>query len=204
MTDDEKKLRSQKRWYMLAFIFLWPIALIFYPHRYYGRENIPDGPVILCGPHSNFMDPLLISLAMGHRHFVHHMAKAELLPQPLVGWYMTKSGSIFVHRGESDITAYKKSVQVLKAGEKLMIFPEGTRVHKGEHVDPKPGAVRLAAKQQVPILPVWITRDKKPFHHMDVVFGEPYRIERTRDADYDALSRDLMDRIEKLGETVHG
>lgn len=204
MTDDEKKLRSQKRWYMFAFVVLWPIALIFFPHRYYGRENIPEGPAIICPPHSSLLDPLFVSLAMGHRFFVHHMAKAELLRVPLVRWIMRKAGTIFVRRGESDIEAFKKCIKALKEGEKLMIFPEGTRVRGDDHVDPKPGAVRLAANQQVPIVPVYLPRDKKVFHHMDVVFGEPYMIPKSRDADYEALSRDLMERIWQLGRKNNG
>ena len=204
MTEEEKRLRSQKRWYMLYFVVLWPLARIFFPYRYHGRENIPDGPAILCPLHSSLFDPLLVSLAMGRRHFVHHVAKAELMRAPLLRWIMGKAGTIFVRRGESDIESFKKCIKTLREGEKLMIFPEGTRVHGEDRVDPKPGAVRIAANQQVPVVPVYIPRDKKLFHRMDVVFGEPYLIPKARGTDYDALSRDLMDRIWQLGKNIHG
>ena len=204
MTDEDSILRGQKRWYRFAYILFWPFARIFYPYRFSGRENIPEGPAIICPLHSHMLDPIFVSLAMGFHHFVHHLAKAELLPVPLAGWFMRKAGSIFILRGESDIEAFKKCIRALKAGEKIMIFPEGTRVHGEDHVDPKPGAVRLAAKLQVPILPVYIPRNKKLFHTMDIVFGEPYMIERSRDADFDGLSRDLMDRIWMLGNRKNG
>jgi|P1105metagenome_2_1110788.scaffolds.fasta_scaffold30235_1 1-acyl-sn-glycerol-3-phosphate acyltransferase len=186
---------SKERWYDLSYVVFRVIAAIFYPHRYSGAENVPEGAAIICAPHSNALDPLLVSLALGRKHYVHHLAKAEVKKVPLLGWYMKKCGSIFVRRGESDIESYKQCMRVLKAGEKLMIFPEGTRVHGDDVVKPKSGAVRLAAKLHVPILPVYITRDKKIFRRMEVIIGEPYYIEAAPHADYDALAQECMDRI---------
>jgi len=186
---------SKERWYDLAYVICRPLAWLFYPHTYYGRENVPEGACIICAPHSNALDPILVSLALGRRHYVRHLAKAETAKVPFLNWIMKKCGSIFVRRGESDIEAFKQCMRALKAGEKLMIFPEGTRVHGNDMVPPKNGAVRLAAKLHVPILPVYITRDKKLFRHMDVVIGEPYYVEASAHADYNALAQDGMDRI---------
>ncbi len=193
--DKEKLLRSQKRWYRFYYSIVCVVALIFYPHKFRGRENIPEGPAIICAPHSNFMDPLLVSIAMGRKHFVHHMAKEELMHSALASFFMRKAGSVFIRRGAPDIEAFKQCIRVLKDGEKLMIFPEGTRVRDPEMGSFKPGAVRLAQKLQVPVLPVYITRNKKLFRHMDVVFGEPYLVPRDKSADADALSEDLRQRI---------
>lgn len=186
---------SRVRWYRFAYFVAWPLAWLLYPHRYYGKENIPEGACIVCAPHSNALDPILLSLAMGWKHYVRHLAKAETEKVPFLGWFMKKCGSIFVRRGESDINSFKQCMRALKDGEKLMIFPEGTRVHGEDRVEPKNGAVRLAAKMKVPVLPVYMTRDKKLFHTMEVVFGEPYYVEASAHADYDALARESMDRI---------
>lgn len=186
---------SKERWYDLVYVLCRPLAWLFFPHTYFGRENVPEGACIICANHSNAPDPILISLALGRKHYVRHLAKAEAKKNRLLKWIMDKCGSIFIRRGESDIDAFKQCMRTLKAGEKLMIFPEGTRVHGNDTVPPKSGAIRLAAKLHVPVLPVFITRDKKIFRHMDVVIGEPYYVEASTHADYDALARDCMDRI---------
>ena len=186
---------SKERWYDLSYVIFRVIAAIFYPHRFTGQENVPEGPAIICAPHSNALDPILISVSLGIRHYVRHLAKVETESMPFVGWFMKNCGSIFVRRGESDINAFKQCMRALKDGEKLMIFPEGTRVHGDDVVKPKNGAVRLAAKLHVPILPVYITRDKKIFRRMEVIIGEPYYVEAAPHADYDALAQECMDRI---------
>ncbi len=181
--------------YLFLYRLLDPLSRILYPHTYYGRENVPEGPAIIIANHSNAPDPILVSLALGGKHFVRHLAKAETRKVPFLNWLMKKAGSIFIRRGESDIEGFKQCIRALKAGEKLMIFPEGTRVHGDDVVKPKSGAVRLAAKLHVPILPVYITRDKKIFRRMEVIIGEPYYIEAAPHADYDALAQECMDRI---------
>ena len=186
---------SRVRWYHFAYDVCRILAWFLYPHKYYGSENVPEGACIVCANHSNAADPLLVSLAMGRRHYVRHVAKAETESIPLVGWFMKKCGSIFIHRGESDITAFKQCRKALKDGEKIMIFPEGTRVSGNDCVEPKNGAVRLAAKLRVPILPVYLPRDKKLFRPIEVVIGQPYYVEGGSRADYDALARESMDRI---------
>lgn len=195
-------MRSQRRWFHLLFVLVWPIVKIFYPCKAYGVENIPEGAAIICPSHSNLPDPFFITLAMGWNGFIHHMAKIESRKIPFFGYAMEKMGSIFVHRGEQDIDAYKQSIRVLQAGEKLMIFPEGTRVHGNDTVEPKSGVIRMAAKTHAPIVPVYIPRDKKIWHPFKIVFGEPYYIEKAGKNDYDRLAHELMDKIWALKETV--
>lgn len=186
---------SRERLYRFAYDVCRVLAWVLYPHRYYGRENVPEGAAIICAPHSNALDPILVSLALGRKHYVRHLAKIETRKMPFIGWFMSKCGSIFVRRGESDIDSFKQCIRALKAGEKLMIFPEGTRVHGEDVVEPKNGAVRLAARLRVPIVPVYIPRDKKLFRRMEVVIGEPYYVDAAPHADYDALAREGMDQI---------
>lgn len=187
--------RLHRRWYHVLYLIAWPLVKLLYPFRAYGREKIPEGAVILCAPHTGYIDPVLVSMAMGRKYYVRHMAKAELIRSPLIGFLMQKIGSVFVRRGESDIEAFKKCLRLLKAGEKLMIFPEGTRVHDAEMGPLKPGALRMAQRLRVPVQPVYLTREKKLFRRNDVVFGEPYMVDADRNADMDALCDDLRERI---------
>lgn len=103
-------------------------------------------------------------------------------------------------RGERDIDSLRQCMKALRAGEKIILFPEGTRVHGSAMVEPKSGAIHLAAKLGVPILPVYLPRDKKVFQRVDVVFGKPYTVQVESREDYDRLARELMERIWALGK----
>ena len=119
---------TKEKWYRLVYDVLRPIGALLYPQKFYGLENIPEGPAILCAPHSNVADPILISFALGRKTYVHHLAKAESKTMFIFGWLMKKAGSIFVKRGERDIDSFKQCMRVLKAGEPY--YPE-----LGDHRD---------------------------------------------------------------------
>ena len=186
---------TKEKWYRLVYSLLRPIGWLLYPQQFVGRENVPEGAAIFCAPHSNIADPILISFALGRKTYVHHLAKAESKSTFLFGWLMRKAGSIFVKRGERDIDSFKKCMRVLKAGEKLIVFPEGTRVHGDAVVKPKSGVIHMAARLHVPIVPVYLPRDKKLFHRVPTIIGKPYYPEVTDHGDYDRLSEELMERI---------
>ena len=102
------------------------------------------------------------------------MAKKELFDIPVLGWLITKVGAFPVDRQISDINAQKTALQLLKSGDKLLIFPEGTRIRNGKESHPHGGAVMIAARMGVPIVPVYLSTDKRFWRPLDVVFGEPY------------------------------
>lgn len=186
---------SQRKWYLFLYYITYPIGKLLYPSKFTGRENIPEGAAILCPLHSSMLDPFLVSHAMGKEHFCHHLAKESTRHIPIIGKIMEKVGSIFVRRGEQDLDAYRSSIRALKAGEKLMVFPEGTRVHGEDAVEAKVGVIRMAVKAHVPLVPVYIPRDKKLFHRINIVIGEPYYIENAGRGDYERLAGELMKKI---------
>jgi 1-acyl-sn-glycerol-3-phosphate acyltransferase len=176
----------------------------FYPIRVHGRENMPDGAAIVCGNHSHWSDPVLIIFAIGSRCHLHMMAKAELFLKPVIGRFLNSVGMFPVDRGSNDISSVRKVIRYLKAGEKVGIFPEGTRVTDEKGGDPRNGAVYFAAKLGVPIVPVYIPRNRKLFRRVDVVIGEPYMIS-SGTKDTETLNNEsslLMARIESLKERI--
>lgn len=187
-------------WYKIFYCILRPVGWLFFPQRNYGRENVPEGPVILCANHSTGTDPILIFLRPGTKHLRAAYGQGRAAACAVVGWAMHKLGSVFVHRGERDIDSLRQCMKALRAGEKIILFPEGTRVHGSAMVEPKSGAIHLAAKLGVPILPVYLPRDKKVFQRVDVVFGKPYTVQVESREDYDRLARELMERIWALGK----
>lgn len=189
--------------YAVLYPIIWIYMKVFHPWRAVGRENIPEGGVLFCGNHTTLGDPLYVVCAIGHRPQLRVMAKEELMRIPVLGFILRHVGVIGVERGKADVGAIKEGMRALKSGEKLLLFPEGTRVKEGETGQAHTGAAMFATRTGVPILPVYISPKKRRFHRTDVVFGEPYQPSfegaRPRPADYERIAADIMEHIRRLG-----
>lgn len=188
-----------KNFYSLVVGFLTPFMKIFYPYEVIGNENIPEGPAILCANHSNLIDPVLVAIAMDRKkHFAKFMGKKELFNKPILGNILSKMGGIPVDRDQNDIEAVKTTLATLKDGEKVMIFPEGTRQSEDGH-EAKVGVVRIAIKTKVPLVPIYIPRQKKLFKKVKIIIGESYYLESVPKDEYRRLTDELMENIKILG-----
>ena len=189
--------------YSFLYPFVWLYMKLVCPWEASGVENIPEGAVRMCSNHSSMGDPFYVFVSMGRRRQTRVLAKNEIMKWPVVGWIAKKAGVIGVKRGNTDITAIKECMRVLRSGEKLLMFPEGTRVKEGESVDAHSGAAMLATRTGVPILPVYITPNKKKVKKVKVIFGEPYLPQfegrKATPEDHHRISEDLMKRIRCLG-----
>ncbi|NLL45379.1 MAG: 1-acyl-sn-glycerol-3-phosphate acyltransferase [Clostridiales bacterium] len=186
--------------YKLWCILVYPFFRIVYKINTTGRENIPKGPALVCANHSAYSDPVILAYAFGMNNFMRFMAKIELMRIPVLGYLLKIAGIFGVDRGNSDVNAVKTAMKTLKSGDKVAMFPEGTRVGDSEDTSAKTGAIMIAARTGVPIVPVYIPRRKKPFSSVHVVIGEPYMIEKVRGKSevYSAYADELMRKIEAL------
>ncbi len=186
--------------YSLYYILIFPFFSLIHRVSVKGRENIPEGGALICANHSSLKDPIALAFAMTLKYHPRFMAKIELMRTPIIGYLLGKAGIFGVNRGHSDITAIKTAMKLLKDGEKVVIFPEGTRVESEDESSAKTGAIMLASRVGVPILPVYIPRRKKPFKKIDVVIGKPYYIEKIKGGSeaYSVYAKELMQRIEEL------
>ena len=136
-------------------------------------------------------------------NYEYKAAKQELRRVPFIGWVMEKFRVIFVNRGAHDTAAFSQCVDALeREQDKLLVFIEGTRCNKNKHVRAKTGAVRMAAESGVPVVPVFVTRNKTPFCPVSVIFGEPYQVGKLEPGDHDACqqaSDRLLKTIYQLG-----
>jgi 1-acyl-sn-glycerol-3-phosphate acyltransferase len=167
-----------------------------------GKENIPETAGIVCSNHSSNIDPFLIAFAFGLKEQMHIIAKAELFKIPVISQILKKLGMISVNRGVLDAAAVKATMTYLKNGKKIVIFPEGTRVLKDDAIAAKTGAVKVAERAGIPIIPLFLPRKKPLFRKMTMVIGEPYYIEkkgpkRTME-NYTQLSDEMMEKIFEL------
>lgn len=191
--------------YAIVYCIAFPFFNLFHPSKAIGWENVPEGAVILCPNHTRMSDPLFVVFALGLRHRPQVMAKAEVLRIPVLGWLLKKAGVFAVERGKSDVSAVKHAMKCLKSGDKLLLFPEGTRHRDGTlDEDGKAGAAMIALRTGTPLLPVYIPAEKKWFRRTPVVFGEPYlpqaKDRRGSSEEYKAISKELMGRIAALEE----
>ena len=145
--------------YRVFYSIFSPIFRIFYPMKIIGKENIPEGPCLICPNHYSWSDPGYIACALTPKHIFRAIAKIELLQIPILGKILKAIGGIGVKRDGRDLGVLKESLKILKE-RKLLIFPEGTRT-KDQSVDAKSGAVYLAIKTNVPIIPIYIETKKR-------------------------------------------
>jgi 1-acyl-sn-glycerol-3-phosphate acyltransferase len=177
----------------------------------YGTEHLPsDLGYIIAPNHLSYLDPPAIALT--HRRRIIPMAKVELWNNPVFARIMTGIGAIPVQRGASDREAIRLAIDVLKAGEPLLLFPEGTRgdgVTLGEF---NTGPMLLARMANVPVIPaavvgthVVMPRDKSRKgrnHPMSVTYGAPIHPgDFAQDPDRNAMNRVLMQQIRELAES---
>lgn len=185
--------------YLFIYFLMWLPVHIAYPLLVRGRKNLPAGPCILCANHSNYIDPFLIIYACGPRCFLRTMAKREALKTPVLGWAYKMCGAFPVDRGSVDVQAVRTVMGVLKSGGKVVIFPEGTRTGDDDPNAGKNGAIRFASKLHVPIVPVFITRNKNVFRLVHIHIGEPYDVLCHGHADMTEKTHELMEKIFALG-----
>lgn len=177
---------------------LSPIIKLIFPCKASGLEKLPEGPALVCANHSHLIDPFIIAVHFGLKNRLFFMAKAELFKIPILKDMLASVGVFPVNRGETDITSIRTAMKHLKAGEKVMLFPEGTRVSENESVDAKTGAVRIAAKTGANIVPVYLTNGSKAFHHSSLVVGDPFVFTPPADKNYEPLAKELMENIYHL------
>lgn len=195
---------SMDRVFHVLYTIIWPFFQLFHPVKAIGRENIPEGAALICPNHTKASDPFFVLFAFGHGHVMRAMAKAEVMRIPVIGWLLGKAGVFGVDRGAADINAVKTALRFLKQGDKLLMFPEGTRVEEGENVEAKTGAAMFSVRTGAPIVPVYIPAKKRWFRPTTVVIGQPFTPQvagrKGTSEEYHAIADDLMSRIRALGE----
>lgn len=126
-----------------------------------GLENVPvTGGVLLTMNHIGDADSVLV-VAHAPRS-VAIIGKSEILGWPVLGWMARAYGMIPVRRGEPDRVTLQKGIDVLRAGEALLIAPEGRESPSGTLERAKEGPAFMALQAHVPIVPIAITGTRWP------------------------------------------
>jgi len=134
----------------------WPLVRFLYRLDARGLENLPKGGFVLAANHTSNFDPWALGVPLYPRRWLRFMAKSELYWRPL-RYVLDAAGAFPVRRGERDVEAIAKAVELARAGEIVVMFPEGTRLKKGLRkkweARPHTGAARIALDAGVPLVP---------------------------------------------------
>lgn len=137
-----------------------------------GEEHIPtEGGVVLCCNHMSNLDPT--TMAAFVKRPVRYIAKKELFEKRWSAKLLSSLGAFPVDRQTTDMKALKTAIKLLKNGEALGIFAEGTRVKEGEAKAAKAGVALFALKGEAPIVPICISSKYKFRSIVHIRYGEP-------------------------------
>jgi 1-acyl-sn-glycerol-3-phosphate acyltransferase len=145
----------------------------------HGLENVPkEGAVLLCSNHISNLDPPVVGMMFPRP--VAFMAKEELFSVPILKHILPHLKAFPVKRGMSDRDALRKALAILKEGEVLGLFPEGTRSKDGKLGKGLAGAGFFALRSNAVVVPCAIIGPYKPFGKLKVIYGKPLDMEQYR------------------------
>jgi 1-acyl-sn-glycerol-3-phosphate acyltransferase len=159
---------------------LGSLIRVFAPLRVYGAERVPrDGGLVVALNHFSWLDPGAFGTASPRT--MYYMAKSEAHEVPGLGQLIRAFGTFAVRRGESDREAVRLMRDVVRRGDALGLFVEGTRQRAGVPGEVKSGAAMVALQEDVPVVCAAIHGSQHwrigNFHPVSVVWGAPMRFE---------------------------
>lgn len=188
--------------YKFAQMLVSTLLRIVYRVRVEGDNSLKGlKGCIIYSNHFSFLDPIVLGCFIKPQ--VRFMAKKELFSSKFSNFVLTRLGAFPVRRGETDISAIKNAIRVLRNGQVLGIFPEGTR-NKGESLlEAEPGLSMIAIKARVPVVPVAIKSNYKPFNQVIIRIGKPinlneYYEKKLSVKEHKELSNRLMEKVAQM------
>ncbi len=206
--------------YFIAHIFIYIMRKIgWWRWHVAGLEHLPPRDqtgLILVMNHIHWIDIPVVGALLPFAYRLSWLGKAELFAKPIWRWFFRTMQVIPIKRGRGDLAALETATEALQQGAILLIFPEGHRSRTGLLQKGRGGAVRLAMRAQVPLVPVAVTGtqgglgDTLRRTPVTLRIGTPYCVAPTPDGKIppelmERLTTDMMLRIAALLPTeYHG
>ncbi|WP_236244546.1 1-acyl-sn-glycerol-3-phosphate acyltransferase [Streptomyces sp. CC210A] len=205
-------------YYVLKYVLLGPLLRLLWRPRVEGLEHVPEtGAAIVAGNHLSFSDHFLMPAVLPRR--ITFLAKQEYFTGPglrgrATAAFFRSAGQIPVDRSGRDAgrAAIREGLEVLRRGELLGIYPEGTRSHDGRLYKGKVGVAVMALTAGVPVVPCAMvgTFEIQPpgkalpkIKRVSIRFGEPLDFSRFAGMEHEkavvrAVTDEIMYRILEL------
>ena len=174
--------------YRGGWIFFRVLFTVYLRWHAFNAERVPrTGALILAANHASILDPPVVGCAL-HRQ-INYLARASLFDIPVVGWLFRKWNSIPIDRDGGNAAGLRIILERLRAGNGIILFPEGTRTRDGNLQPAQSGIGLIVAKSDAPVVPARtfgtfeaLGRDMKfprP-KKVAVKFGQPMNFEKLR------------------------
>ena len=148
------------------------VTQIIHPYKLIGKGKVKDGACVLVGNHYRLWD--IVHMACTTKERVHFITKKELYKNKFLAYLCNKVEAIPVSRDGQDAKAIMTALRYLKKGEKISMFPEGTRNRTDQELLPlKGGAALFAIKAKVPVYPIMTIGKTKYFRRTPIIIGDP-------------------------------
>ncbi|OII63021.1 1-acyl-sn-glycerol-3-phosphate acyltransferase [Streptomyces sp. CC53] len=205
-------------YYVLKYVLLGPLLRLLWRPQVEGLEHVPEtGAAIVAGNHLSFSDHFLMPAVLPRR--ITFLAKQEYFTGPglrgrATAAFFRSAGQIPVDRSGRDAgrAAIREGLEVLRRGELLGIYPEGTRSHDGRLYKGKVGVAVMALTAGVPVVPCAMvgTFEIQPpgkalpkIKRVSIRFGEPLDFSRFAGMEHEkavvrAVTDEIMYRILEL------
>ncbi len=182
-----------------------------FDYRVVGAEKLPfSGPAIIACNHVSFLDPPLVGIAFDE--MVYSFARKTLFDHPLAAKILRSWQVLAVDRDKPDTASLKNIIRLLRDGNKVIMFPEGTRSYDGVPQSAEAGVGLFIAKSKAPVLPVRLFGTYEAYPRgaktlrpakITLVIGDLWQPDLKSYAEsgkelYQALADDVMHRISEL------
>lgn len=186
----------------MVFWFLWilvaPFIWLFMPIRIIGKKYLKkvkkDAAIYACN-HQTLNDPIILKSRCPRLKCV---AKSSLFKNKFSNWILRNLGAYPVNRGGNDIEFVKTTLRHLKDNQKVLIFPEGTRVKEGEEVDYKNGVAMFALKTDCNILPMVFRKKTTCFRFNTLVVGKPFKFSDYEEFKDVKANKEVLDKATEI------
>jgi 1-acyl-sn-glycerol-3-phosphate acyltransferase len=198
--------------YWCLWLSLKVLGRLLFRLRAIGREYIPEGGVLIAANHASFLDIPLLGCSLPRR--ASFLGRQDLFAVPGFHWMFRKLGWIPIRLSRLDREGFGKATGLIKSGNIVVIYPEGTRTADGNLQPGKPGVGVIVEATGCPVVPVYLDGTYKALptgaawirpHPVRVIFGKP--IDFSADAQryqgkdfYQHVSRTVMEKIAELGQ----
>ena len=194
-------------WFHIVRLFSLTFFKFFHSFRTSGTDNLPPGPLILAPNHASYLDPP--ATGCGLFRVTYYLARHTLFKPPIASWLLPSIGSIPVNQNSPGPSSLKNIFEVFKNKGTLVLFPEGQRTFDGNLRKAEPGIGMIAARANVPVVPVHIIGSREamprngswhPFRPIRVVYGQPMRFtgDPKNREDFQKFADEIMSAISKL------
>lgn len=178
----------------------WLFFTTCFSPKYYRESEasrVIDGNAVVISNHRGVFDPPIIYMTF-FSNYMNMVAAESIFKIPLLSAFFKGMGCIRIERGRLDTLSFQTSVQKLKSGEVVCLFPEGKLNNTDELMPFQTSYILMALRGNAPVIPVYIGGGYKLFNRQRIVIGNPVNLR-----DYLTSDKISLKVVEELNDIVH-